>query len=465
MRKTFPSYYRPSEEELSRLWEKCIFIVDANVLLNLYRYPREARDDLISILKLLSNRDRLWIPHQAALEYQVNRLNVIAEQVKRFRQVRDILEETLAQLKSRLDSLQLKRRHSTIDPDDLIQQTESIFKKFLQQLEALEREQPDVSDHDKLRDEIDALFKGKVGPPPESQEVLDQIYEEGKKRYERKQPPGYIDAEKSTEIDEGVYLYNGLVFRKEYGDLILWKQIIQQAREQDGFRHLIFITDDAKEDWWWICDSQGKKTIGPRPELVEEIITEGGVEQFYMYNSERFMHFAKEYLGIPVKPESITQVRDVTRLRKMESTMRIGELARAAEQAFLEWLRSSYPNDEIIANRFGFPDFIRIDHESGTRIGYECKFSRRARSMLHRYRDALYRGYYEVEKGEIDELVLVLITEDNEGLRELERWLHSRKFDLPEKTSVLTGLLSIDREDESVAKFKPGPTWKAPTLL
>lgn len=455
MRRVFFGYYRPSEEELSSLWEKCVFIVDANVLLNLYRYPKEARDDLVSILKQVS--DRLWIPHQAALEYQENRLGVIAEQVKKYRQVRDVLEDILTRLKSQLNSLQLKKRHSTINPDGLIEQTESLFKGFLRQLETLEREQPNVFDPDILRDEIDSIFEGKIGPPPGSQEVLDQIYQEGKERYKQKWPPGYMDEGKSEGNDRSVYVYGGLVFQREYGDLILWEQIIQQAQKQSDFKQIIFITDDTKEDWWWICESQGKKTIGPRPELVGEITSKGGVEQFYMYNSERFMTFAKTYLGIQVKPESITQVRDVTRLRQAESHKEFMALVMAAEQAFLEWLKASYPRDEIVENRHGFPDFIRVDRDSETRIGYELKFSRSGHLMLHRYRDALYRGYYEASEGQIDELVLVLITKGSENLEEMNRSLQGQKLKLPEKTSVLTGLMVVDQEDETIAEFKPGP--------
>jgi hypothetical protein len=67
MRKGFSGYYRPDEKEFSVLWKKCLFILDANVLLNLYRYPKKARRDLVKVLTLVN--DRLWIPHQAALEY------------------------------------------------------------------------------------------------------------------------------------------------------------------------------------------------------------------------------------------------------------------------------------------------------------------------------------------------------------------------------------------------------------
>ncbi|MGZ3645243.1 MAG: hypothetical protein ACXVCM_15485, partial [Ktedonobacteraceae bacterium] len=38
MQELFPGYYRPTKEEFSTMWQQCIFVFDANVLLNIYRY-------------------------------------------------------------------------------------------------------------------------------------------------------------------------------------------------------------------------------------------------------------------------------------------------------------------------------------------------------------------------------------------------------------------------------------------
>ncbi|WP_446718001.1 PIN-like domain-containing protein [Crocosphaera sp. Alani8] len=92
MKQHFPGYYRPNEDDFKFLWENCIFVLDTNILLNIYRYPLEARNDLLEILKTIS--DRLWIPHQVALEYQQNRLKIISEQIQRYRQVRKVIEDS-----------------------------------------------------------------------------------------------------------------------------------------------------------------------------------------------------------------------------------------------------------------------------------------------------------------------------------------------------------------------------------
>lgn len=213
MRESLFGYYRLTDEEFSQLWEHCLFILDANVLLNLYRYPTEARDDLLRLLELVS--DRLWIPHQATLEYQENRLGVIAEQVERFKDVRKVLDDTRKCLSSGLAGLQLKKRHSTIDPEQLLKKVEKAFSEFEQELGALEEKQPDVFDDDNLRDRIDALLEGKVGAPAESQSELDAIYEEGKIRYEQKCPPGYEDIDKVKPGQRDAYFYGGLTLKRK----------------------------------------------------------------------------------------------------------------------------------------------------------------------------------------------------------------------------------------------------------
>ena len=60
MRTTFLGYYRFTEEEFSTLWKDCLFVLDANVILNLYRYSKNTSDVLLNILKGIS--ERLWLP-------------------------------------------------------------------------------------------------------------------------------------------------------------------------------------------------------------------------------------------------------------------------------------------------------------------------------------------------------------------------------------------------------------------
>jgi PIN domain-containing protein len=191
MRNLFPQHYRPTDNDFTELFNDCVFVFDANMLLNLYRYPRKAREDLFSILRSISGQGRLWLPFQAALEFQENRLVVIADQKRKFGQVKKVIADIQAELQKKLDELQLRRRHSSIDPDALIKEINSAFNKYTAQLNAREAEQLDILQEDKIRSEIDKLFDGHVGKSF-SQPELDAIFNAGGSRYKPSNLPAML---------------------------------------------------------------------------------------------------------------------------------------------------------------------------------------------------------------------------------------------------------------------------------
>lgn len=64
MRKAIEEYLEYSETEKIELWKSGVFILDTNVLLNLYRYSKETRDTLFKAMNQL--KDRLWMPYHIA---------------------------------------------------------------------------------------------------------------------------------------------------------------------------------------------------------------------------------------------------------------------------------------------------------------------------------------------------------------------------------------------------------------
>jgi len=314
MRKTFPGYYRPTEDEFSELWDNCLFVLDANVLLNLYRYSRETREELIGILEEIS--DRLWVPHQAALEYHRNRLEVIEQQAAAYDKIQKLLNDAQKKLWNELRSSARPGRHPFIEVDHLLEKIAIVFTGIKEELKELKQEHPDLLDEDPIRDAIATLLEGKIGSPHPS-ERMNEIYKEGKTRYENKIPPGYSDADKGG--------------TRQYGDLVLWFQVINKAKEAK--KPIILITDDRKDDWWLRPKGQ---TIGPQPELVGEIVSKAGVS-FYMYSADPFMEHARKYLERQVKQEAINEVRDVRQrdeedMKAMQATAQIAEQLRAMQQ-------------------------------------------------------------------------------------------------------------------------------------
>jgi hypothetical protein len=346
MKKIFPGYYRPTEEEFSNLWNSCLFVLDANVLLNLYRYSQETSNELIQILKQISVR--LWVPHQAALEYQKNRLQTIAKQLEEYDKIQDLVKDSKKTLKDELDSL---GKHSHIKADNLMKIMQKACNAIEKNLKKLKQGHLDLLQHDKLRDVLDTLLEDKLGLPY-SQEKLDEVYNSGKQRYEQEMPPGYGDKKK-----EGT---------KKYGDLILWFQIIDKAKETN--MPIILVTDDRKEDWWTRFTG---KTIGPRPELVDEMISKAGVS-FYLYQTDPFMENAQKFLERQVKKEAINEVREIR--ERDEEFERVMKKAAMATFELSDKLRaisdmtSSIKLSDAISRAMGvIPASIKLSEDALTR--------------------------------------------------------------------------------------------------
>jgi hypothetical protein len=301
MKELFPGYYPLNKDEFDELWKNCVFILDTNSILNLYRYNDETRKDFIETLYKIKNR--LWIPHQVGLEFQENRTEVIDDQENKLKTIKEILNQGASSIKGKLRKFSVKHENFLLNLNKL-------FNEFLEEIELLENQKVKLSEQDYIRDIVDDLFNGKIGEPPTEQE-LTAIYEEGEKRYLIKYPPGFHDL--SNKKKENPYRFNKMSFKREYGDLILWKEILKEVKPRN-WKHIIFITDDKKEDWW--REEKGEN-IGARPELVEEI-RKAGVSIFYMYTPERFLKYAKKYIKIDIKEESINQVKIISESKETE---------------------------------------------------------------------------------------------------------------------------------------------------
>ncbi|PSH05729.1 MAG: hypothetical protein CXZ00_00895 [Acidobacteria bacterium] len=284
----FQGYYRPSETELQKLWGNCIFAQDANVLLNLYRYTSETRKKLIEILKKIGSR--LWVPHQAALEYQRNRLDVISKQRQAYTEIKQLLDDTQNKLQS---SLRTYTRHPLIDAKKIMAPINAAFEEQAKEIEKVRQHHPDLVERDEVLETLTKLLDGKIGPSY-TEDELKQIYKEGEDRYAKSIPPGFMDA-KSKAGDQ------------KFGDLVLWRQVLDKAAADK--KPVIIVTDDSKEDWWWKHEG---KIIGPKPELVEEMSSKAGV-RFYMYRSDQFMEFAQKYLKQTIDRSAIEEIRSVRR--------------------------------------------------------------------------------------------------------------------------------------------------------
>lgn len=137
--------------------------------------------------------------------------------------------------------------------------------------------------------------------------------------------------------------------------MILWKQLISKAKD-DNVRNVIFVTDDSKEDWWYILESRGKKQIGPHANLQSEIYREAELDIFHMYNTSSFLESGKEILKLGVHESSIQDantmflqsIRQATKDLEREAWWK--EKERKIFQKTLMTLKDNERYKELISN-------------------------------------------------------------------------------------------------------------------
>ena len=73
----FEAYRTVTDDDYRSLFASGLIVLDTNVLLDLYRYHPETRQELLDVLDQL--RERLWIPNQVMAEFWAGRESVIEE--------------------------------------------------------------------------------------------------------------------------------------------------------------------------------------------------------------------------------------------------------------------------------------------------------------------------------------------------------------------------------------------------
>lgn len=277
MRKLFPGHYSPTEEEFEKIWQEGLIIFDTNVLLDLYRYSENTVKSLVEVMDSLE--DRIWIPFQVSKEYHKNLNTVISDQVRKY----ESSIKTLTEFKKQIDE---KRSHPFLS-EALTTEIEDFCSKFDKELEDKKATVKQLIISNPIKEKLADLLDGKIGNEL-SREELEKIYSEGEKRYKEQIPPGFGDIKKPIP--------------DRYGDLIFWKEILKKNSEINS--PILLITGDKKDDWYL---KELGLTIGPRPELVEEI-KKNKDNLFYIYPTDKFLTYSKKYLQTKVDDETIKEV-------------------------------------------------------------------------------------------------------------------------------------------------------------
>tara|TARA_R110002020_G_scaffold184944_8_gene382254 strand:+ start:1153 stop:2538 length:1386 start_codon:yes stop_codon:yes gene_type:complete len=326
MKKKFKNYHKIPESEYSDIWDNAIFILDTNILLNLFRYPENARVDFLKVLKKI--KSRIWVPFIAGLEFYENLEHVKNSQMRAYDKIYNLIDKTKLkelllkdELISDLKKFKLEKRHYDISEEQLISDFEQLSNDYQEKISVIqkkylfdeksERKQKIIKENSKLLEDLEKLLEKKIGDPFDDQDAISKINKEGKTRFENLIPPGFKDSSKERDSNKRNLTFNSLIYKREFCDLYIWNEIINKSNSLDKkTSNVVFITDDAKEDWWRIVNG---KTVGPRIELIDELKTKtnGKIANFLMYNSWRFLEYATDKYKIALKSETLPQIRKV----------------------------------------------------------------------------------------------------------------------------------------------------------
>lgn len=285
----FEHYLVPDDTAILTVIGSGLVTVDTNVLLDAYRFARTAREELLTVLEQLG--DRLWIPHQVALEFHRNRIKVLSTYDIAYRAVESAVTQAKSTISERIRGL----ANSVLLPEserDLLLRTlaEGIAPVEAQLSELRTRHDATTSlTDDPVLARLQKLFADRVGAPL-SAEDLDIERKEAERRVQEGVPPGFKDKSKEDAA----------------GDYLVWCQILREAAVRQI--PLVFVTRDAKGDWTQALDSG--PVVG-RPELLEEAKKKSGVSAVILQTSA-FLRYARSALDARVSDETLRQAATVT---------------------------------------------------------------------------------------------------------------------------------------------------------
>ncbi|MFI9528512.1 PIN-like domain-containing protein [Micromonospora rosaria] len=313
--------------------------MDANVLLNLYRYTADARDDLLAVLSALS--DRLWAPHQVLTEFWRNRDRVLRDPrdtAKTAEELQNIRGQAVKAVQTWVNRVALEPAQASA----VVEKLTAGFDKVLLYVDEFR----DTAAIDAARDtntdvvlsSLNSILHGRVGEPLDEKAHSSALVE-AQRRLDEKIPPGYMDRKK--DIAEGA------------GDYLVWEQSLREAEKRGA--DLLFVTGDAKEDWW---RTEGGERRGPRVELVNELRDRAGVRLF-MVRPAQLLKYARAVLSVTVREDSLQDADRVDAfLSEPEPDLLHGGWSQETLTYLLDRLSNEAPSQALVlvyaANQGGY---------------------------------------------------------------------------------------------------------------
>ena len=289
MRSVLPEWYGHDDETIKQIVTSGTIALDANVMLDLYRVGLEQRQQILSALEVV--RSRIFVPYQAALEFQRNRLNVAGGNQTAYENLINNVKVVLTEEqlnKVRDPQIKIEVRELLKDAEQQVQ------RKLAQMRDTHVIPFDEVQNDDPVLNALDDLLDDDaIGKRP-SADDLKELKSTAEKRVKDRIPPGYVDGQEKSDSS---------------GDYIIWSELLNHAKTSG--RPLLFVTGDAKGDWY--RQRVRGKSIGPRVELIAEMRDISGCQLYHQVPLDFFLDLTNSYLNTTVDEETIESVRNISR--------------------------------------------------------------------------------------------------------------------------------------------------------
>ena len=310
LRDGFRHFFTPDQEQEEELIRTGLISVDTNVLLDLYKYSPKALDQFFAAAENL--REKIWIPHQVALEFHRRREKTLGEVVGGVKKI----ENKWNSVKATINELSAAT-NSPLDTDELRKLLEQVDTAFTNELTSQREHFDSWKSNDPIFPRLEQCIE--VGPAPDDQWIETAIAE-AKRRLENEIPPGYLDASKDKDKAPKFY-WNGNKIPRKYGDVFLWLQLLERTRKRaqdtpNSDNKVIFVSNDQKPDW--TRKGSDGQTYGPRRELIDEMLTKGQCTDFWIYPLNRYLDIAGSVFKLDTK-DAVTEAEEIKDAHHQES--------------------------------------------------------------------------------------------------------------------------------------------------
>lgn len=341
LKELFPEFYQSKLDmkDLSSESEN-LLVLDTNYLLDIIQLPTTVSKKYIEALEKV--KENIYIPYLVALEFNFKKSSLKKGKIKKIRNYKNEIEQSVVNINKKINEIDLvDKEEKEIFTNELLTMTEDYLAELKKVIDNKVSSMI-TEEENELYERLISVIENKVGNKY-SQKWIDEIEKEGEERYKQNIPPGFNDSSKEDEIDS-LRMYGDIKYCRKYGDLIIWKDIIEYSKEYTKMgKKVVFITNDGKakqkRDLLYKVDDL---TVGPNIHLMNELYMESNKE-LHILNNLRFVQLVNDLSDV-----------EMSKLKKSSEKMyRVKIPHDQIEEERIKLLKKSIENNEY---EFGISD-------------------------------------------------------------------------------------------------------------